>query len=41
LIDCDAGFSMGCSGGYVSRGFDFAKKTGLPEASELNYTGAT
>jgi len=32
---------MGCSGGYVSRAFDFAKKTGLPEASDMSYSGAS
>lgn len=29
---------MGCKGGYVSRGFDYAKKTGLPRNSDISYT---
>lgn len=37
-MSCDEGFTLGCSGGYVSRGFDYAKKHGLPETSCFSYT---
>jgi len=32
---------MGCKGGYVSRGFDYAKKTGLPSTIDMTYSGET
>lgn len=39
LISCDSTYSLKCKGGYLSRSFDYAKKSGLPETSCMAYNG--
>lgn len=41
LVSCDEVATMKCQGGYVSRGFDYTKKNGLPEKSCFEYNGTS